>query len=341
MTAVEPKADLSSPAAPQPRPVAARRSIRPSELLHRYALALAWLAVVAVFSVWDPDRYFTLATFQSIFNSQSALLLVAVAQLIPLVAGDFDFSPAATAGLVNVLLADMVLEHGWSLGSAVLLVVAVAVLISLVNAVLVVWVGVESLIVTLGMFTLLGGVTIGVNASPTGGYSGGLDEFVTHKVFGLQMAFWVAVVIYLVLWFWLKHLPSGRRLHFVGFNREVARLSGIRSSALRFVAFVLAGLLSALAGVLLFGLLGGSSPTVGTSMVFPAITAVILGSTAITPGIYNVGGTFIAVYLLMFGITGLELQGHSGWVPQVFFGGALIVAVVMSNITGRTLIRRS
>lgn len=331
---------VSAPAAAAPSGSARQGPSKSADLLHRYWLVLAWVGVIVLFSLLSPDRYYSTNNFTSILNSQSVLVLIAIAQLVPLVAGDFDLSPAGVAGLSNVLMAEMVLIHGWPVFAAGALVVAVGLIVGLVNAALVVRIGVDSLIVTLGVFTLLNGITLWVSASPTGGYYGTLNDILTAKYFRLQVAFWIVVAVALILWFWLKYLPSGRRLHFVGFNREVARLSGIRTSLLRMGSFMIAGGLAACAGMMLFGLLGGGSPTIGTAMIFPAITAVILGSTAITPGVYNVGGTFVAVYLLVFGITGLELLGYTGWVPQVFFGGALVIAVVGSKITGRNLLGR-
>jgi ribose transport system permease protein len=61
---------------------------------------------------------------------------------------------------------------------------------------------------------------------------------------------------------------------------------------------------------------------------------VFLGSTAFTPGRFNVPGTFVAVYFLVFGISGLEIAGISGWVSQAFYGASLIVAVVLSRLGG-------
>ena len=306
--------------------------------LNRYGLVLGLVVVVSFFSILSPQNYFDLNNFRSIINSQIVLLLIAMAQLVPLVGGDLDFSIAANVGLSTVLMGQLVLVNSWPVWTAVIVALVSGVVVAGVNALLIVGVGVDSLIVTLGTFTLLSGGVLGINPSPIGGYMGSLAEVLTFRVGGLQLAFLVVLVITIGLWYWLKHLPSGRRLHFVGANREVARLSGINASRLRWTAFLMSGLLAGLGGVMMFGILGGSDPTLGPSMVFPAITAVILGSTAITPGVYNVGGTFTAVYLLVFGITGLELLGFTGWVPQVFFGGALILAVVSSKLTSGSVL---
>jgi len=127
----------------------------------------------------------------------------------------------------------------------------------------------------------------------------------------------------------------GRYLYFVGAGRDVARLAGLRVNAIRIGSLVAAGLLSAFGGVILAGTLGGAEPTVGPTYLLPAFAAAFLGSTAITPGRFNPWGSFVAVYFLITGITGLELLGLVGWIEQFFYGASLIIAVAFSRIVGR------
>ena len=95
------------------------------------------------------------------------------------------------------------------------------------------------------------------------------------------------------------------------------------------------GLVSAFAGVLYVGTLGSADPTSSLSFLLPAFAAAFLGATAIVPGRFNPWGTFVAVYFLVTGITGLQLLGLSGWIEQVFYGVSLILAVTLSRLAGR------
>ena len=118
----------------------------------------------------------------------------------------------------------------------------------------------------------------------------------------------------------------------MGRGTNVARLSGIRVGRVRWGCFVAAGIIAAAAGVLYTGTAGASDPTSGQTFLLPAFAAAFLGSTAITPGRFNPWGTFIAVYFLVTGITGLAILGVQTWVQNVFYGGALVVAVSASQI---------
>ena len=90
-------------------------------------------------------------------------------------------------------------------------------------------------------------------------------------------------------------------------------------------------MISAFAGVLYAGTLGAADPTSGLSFLLPAFAAAFLGATTIIPGRFNPIGSIAAVYFLVTGITGLQLLGVQTFVQQLFYGGALILAVALSQ----------
>ena len=89
--------------------------------------------------------------------------------------------------------------------------------------------------------------------------------------------------------------------------------------------------------IILAGVLGSADPNAGGGYLLPPFAAAFLGATAITPGRFNPWGAFIAVYFLVTGIVGLQILGFSGWIEQVFYGGALVLAVVLSRIAAEKL----
>jgi ribose transport system permease protein len=262
------------------------------------------------------------------------LLILALGVLAPFAAGEYDLSIAGVMSVSVVLVGYLNVLHHWPIGAAVAAALLVGVLVGGVNVLLVLVVGIESIVVTLGMGTLLAGLAFGINIQTTGGISDSLVQTMRHPVMGLPLAFFYVLALTIFAWYVLSYTPLGRYLYFVGSGREVARLSGLRVDAIRAGSLMVSAFVSALAGVVLAGWLGASDPNVAASYLLPAFAAVFLGATAFTPGRFNAWGTFVAVYFLVTGVTGLEIMGLVGWVEQVFYGASLILAVALSHFAG-------
>jgi ribose transport system permease protein len=221
---------------------------------------------------------------------------------------------------------------------AVVVGIGVGALVGIVNGITVGRVGVNSLIVTLGISTVLAGIVTWYTNSQSiiTGISSDLVDLGSGDWFGIPRTLYVLALVAGFVYYVLEHTPFGRYLFSVGSNREAARLVGLPVERLVILAFVLSATLAGLAGVLLVARNGSASPQVGTvGDSLQALAAAYLGATAIRPGRFNVPGTLIAIFFLAFTVTGLSLAGVSSWVNDVFNGAALFVAVVISTLAGR------
>ena len=313
------------------------RRPRLSALLERFGLVAAWLIVVIVFGVLEPRTFLTQGNFATIFGSQAVLLVLTLGLLIPLTAGDYDVSIAGVLTLSAMIVATLNVNLGWPIGWAIVVALLVGAAIGCVNGCLVTFFDIDPLIVTLGMGTVLSGVVLWISNSNTiSGVSQTLVNLVVGRRFlGISLEFYYGLALAVVLWYVFEYTALGRRLLFVGRGRSVSRLSGLRVQRLRVGAMVASGVISAGAGVLYVGTIGGADPTSGLSFLLPAFAAAFLGTTAIVPGRFNPWGSFVAVYFLVTGITGLTLLGVESFVQDVFYGGALVLAVVLSQIARR------
>jgi len=313
------------------------RSRNVGALLERFALLGAWGVVIVVFGILRPDTFLTSSNFSTIFGSQAVLVVLTLALLAPLTAGDYDLSVAATMGLAAMTLALLNVNHGWPLAAAIAAALAVGVVVGVINGAIVVFAEIDSLIATLGTSTFISGVILWMSDSQTiSGVSNTLiDAVVANRLFGIPLAFYYGIALGLVMFYVFEYMPLGRRLLFVGRGRSVARLTGIRVSRLRWAAFVASGAISAFAGVLYVGTLGSADPTSALSFLLPAFAAAFLGATTIMPGRFNPLGSIAAVYFLVTGITGLQLLGVQTFVQQLFYGGALVLAVALSQFARR------
>jgi ribose transport system permease protein len=313
----------------------ARSQLDLIDLSRRYGILVVWLAVIAVFSVMRPDTFFTFGNVQTIAGSQAVLVILTLGLIVPLAVGEFDVSIAGVMGLSLVLVGWLNVIQGWGIVPSILVALAAGLLVGMVNAFFVVVVRVESIVVTLGMGTLLTGVAVGINDQSTGGISQGLVDTVGRSFLGLPLAFYYGLALTVISWYVLSYTPLGRYVYFVGAGRDVARLSGIPVDRIRVGAFLVSGVTGALAGVVLAGWLGASDPNVSGTYLLPCFAAAFLGASVINPGRFNPWGTLIAAYFLVTGVTGLELIGLAGWIEQVFYGASLVLAVAFSRLAGR------
>jgi ribose transport system permease protein len=308
-----------------------------SALTRRGALVVAWAAVAIGFGAAEPSTFLTSANLQTILGSQTELVLLTLALLVPLTAGDYDLSVASVLTLSAMVVALLNVDHGWPVGWAVLVGVASGAAVGLVNGALVVLLRLDSFVTTLGSSTIVSGLVLWISGSRTvGGVSPHLVDAVSgSKLLGLPLGFYYGLGLCAALWYVLEYTALGRRLLFVGRSRNVARLAGVRVGRSRLGALAASGCFSALAGVVYAGTTGGADPSSGASYLLPAFAAAFLGATAIVPGRFNPWGSLVAVYFLATGITGLQLLGVASYVQQLFYGAALILGVALSRLAGQ------
>jgi ribose transport system permease protein len=300
----------------------------------RFALLGAWLLVIVVFAIATPETFLSAANIQTILSSQAVLVVLTLGLIVPMTAGDYDLSISGVLSLSAMMLAVLNVEHHVPIALAIVAVLAMGVITGMVNSFFVIFMGIDSLIVTLGTTTVLTGIVLWISNSNTiSGISPTLVDFVFVKqILGVAPEFYYGLLLCALLWYVFEFTTAGRRLLFVGRGRRVARLSGLRVNRIRMGALVAAGVISAIAGILYAGTTGAANPGSGTSFLLPAFAAAFLGATTILPGRFNPWGTVIAVYFLVTGITGLQLLGVQSFVQQLFYGGALVFAVSLAQL---------
>lgn len=311
----------------------------------RFALPglLVLLALVFALLPATGAEFATLGTLGSIGGTGAVTLVLTLGLIMPGRCGDFDLSVAYILTFSSMLVAILNVNDGLNIVVSVVIALVAGTLVGVVNALLAVLLEIDSFIATLGSGTVVGGIVLWMSHSNVvSGVSPGLSRLVIEDtLFHLPYEFYFALVLTGLVGYTFSHTPIGRRLLYVGQSRDVARLSGVNVSRIRAGSFIVGGLLSALAGVLYTGTAGAADPTSGTTLLLPAFAAAFLGSTAITPGQFNAWGAFIAVYFLGTGVAGLEMLGASSYVQDLFYGGALIVAVFLSGmLRKRAVVKR-
>lgn len=329
-TVVEPVA-VDPPARRRPLPRHWTRWFGLQRLGLLYALGL----VIVVFSVLRPQSFATTQNAASILSGSAALTLVALGIMLPLIVQQYDLSVAYTASISSLLTIGVMSRSDWPVGKAIALGLAVSLVIGVVNGLLVGYAKLNSLVVTLGVGSAIYGLSMLYSDGELifADVPASFKELGQGRPLGVPLAFAYVLVVGVAIWYFLSYRRTGRRLYAIGGNETAARLAGIRVPLLVLLTFVLAALLAGLGGIVQAARVGSSSADSMTSFLLPAFTASFLGATAIRPGHFNVWGTFIAVYLIAAGSTGMFMLGAPTYVEPLFNGIVLLVAISLARLT--------
>ncbi|MEX0427244.1 ABC transporter permease [Nocardioides sp. DS6] len=302
----------------------------------RFAVIGVWALLVVVFCLLRPDTFMTTGTFKTILggSSQTTLVFLTAALLCTILVGEFvDMSIASNFGLSATLVTVLNVNHGWNVWLAALIGLVAATAVGAINGWLVVRVNVNTIVVTLGMGTLLLGIALWLaNLMPVSGLPASFEKIATQPILGLPIGFFYGLLLMIGFAYLLHVTPLGRNMRFVGENREVSRLAGVQVTRIRMGAFTIGGFIAGLGGVLAVAQTGGFDPNSSQAYLLPIFAATFLGTAVLQPGRFNPLGTLIAVFFLATGVLGLQLLGATSWVSNVFYGGVLVVAVTISTV---------
>jgi ribose transport system permease protein len=312
-----------------------------SDRLRRARAALSFTNISAVyifvvlfvlFALWVPDTFLTTGVWKSLLANSALTALVAIAVTIPLAAGVFNLAVGTEVGMAAILSAWLLEKQHIGIAPAIALTLVIGCLIGATSGTLIVRAKIDSFIATLGMSSILLAMVAWVSGSQQIlDLPKSFQNLATNELFGLTYPVWIMLAVALVVWYVMQRTPTGRRLYATGGNPNAARLAGVRTSRVIVLSLVSCGVIAALAGVLTSGQLGVGDPTVGPGYLLPAYAAAFLGSTQFHGGRYNVWGAVIAVLVLAVGVKGLQLAGAPVWIPDLFNGVALLIAVGMSK----------
>lgn len=154
------------------------------------------------------------------------------------------------------------------------------------------------------------------------------------RIGGVPFAVYIALLMLGIAWFVQNHMRIGRHIMALGGGEDLARSSGVRTGAVRVIAFMIAGVFFGVGAVLACARLGAGSALIGSGQLFTAVSAVVVGGTALTGGRGGVLDTLVGVLIVMVLNNGMVIVGLPTFVQQGVLGVAIIAAVLL-NATGR------
>jgi ribose/xylose/arabinose/galactoside ABC-type transport system permease subunit len=299
------------------------------------SIVLSLVALVVVFSLLSSE-FLTVDNLLNILDSSAIVGIVAVGVTIALIGGHFDLSIGSIVGLSSSVLALTLTDWGVPALPAIGLAILAALAIGVVNGILIVEFGINSIIATLGMLAAVRGLAFVVaSGKPIPVENAFLTSLGSSQPLGIPVSVYIMGVTYLGAWVLLTQTRLGLHIYAVGGDPVAAERAGIRHNRVTRLLFLATALCAAVGAVLMTARNFSGQAVFGRDLEFDVLTAVLLGGIGLRGGEGSVLRTLVGVAIVGVITNGLVLTEVPPYWTDVARGGVLILAVVLEAIRER------
>jgi ribose transport system permease protein len=307
---------------------------RQKDLLQKFAALAGLLLLVLVFSLTS-EAFFTVGNGMTVALQVTSIALLGVGATCVIIAGGIDLSVGSVLALSGVLAA-LATKAGVPVPLAMALGVLAGAVCGAVNGLLVTRAKLPPFIATLGMMSVArGAALVFTEGRPVSGFDEGFRWLATGSVGPIPAPVIVMVVVYVCAHIVLTRTTFGRYVYAIGGNEEATRLSGVAVRFHKTAIYCVAGLLSAVAAIVLTARLNSAQPIAGMMYELDAIAATVIGGTSLMGGEGSLGGTLVGALIMGVLRNGLNLLGVSSFVQQIVIGAVIVVAVLVDTLLKR------
>jgi ribose transport system permease protein len=311
-------------------------------------LPLLLAIALVTFSLLSP-HFLTGQNLLNVARQSTFLAMVAMGQMLALLTGGFDLSVGKTLAITSVVgaLAMASASAAWpnatglAIAVGMLAGVGAGTLVGIVNGIGVALFDVSPFMMTLGTASISFGIALTLTSGvPVYGMP---DTFGNVFGFGqfldVPTPVYATALLYVILYFVLSWTPMGRYFYAIGGNVKASILSGINTRLHLFMAYVLCGLMAAIAGILLTARLETGEANIGASMPLDSIAACVIGGVSLRGGVGRLGSVVLGAIFIGLIQNGMDLARIESYLQEVVIGVLLILAVIADQLRHRLLLR--
>jgi ribose transport system permease protein len=298
---------------------------------------LIFLIVLSIGVSVIAPRFAKIANMAVIARSTAFVSLVCLGQMTVMIGGLIDVSVASTAGFAGVVAA--LIMHNTNINPYLALLAGIAAggLIGVLNGFLVTRLRLVPFMATLATnFAFNGAILVSTGGWAIPDIPDSIQWLGRGNIGPVPIPALITLGIALILAFVLNRTYVGRHIFAMGGNVDAATLVGVRVDRLRILCYVISGLLSALAGVMMMARLASGQPTIGISWMMPSFGAPILGGTAMNGGVGSVLGTLVGATIMTVISNAMVMTGMSVYWENVIVGAVLIGAITLDSVRTRS-----
>ncbi|AXU94301.1 sugar ABC transporter permease [Erwinia persicina] len=296
---------------------------------------LMLVAVLVLFSLTLGGRFFSVGNFQSIASQLPVLGLLALGMGVTMLTGGINLSIIASANACSLLMAALIVAHPdqpqW-IALALLAGLALAVAIGVVNGVLIAVIGVSPILATLGTMTLIAGLNILLSdGAVISGFPPLIQMLGNGDIAGVPLSLLLLLAVAALMWLLLERTTLGRAILLLGSNEKATRFSGVNTTRVTIVVYILSALMSWGAALLMMSMFNSAKAGYGESWLLVTILASVLGGINPDGGFGRIPGLILALIVLQMLESGLNLLGVSSYLTMALWGGVLILFIALQH----------
>lgn len=302
----------------------------------KYGTLLILVALFIIASIFVPN-FTSPKNLRNILLQNAVVILLAYGATFVIILGHINVAYGAELAFIGCLSC-LVMTATGNLLLALLVALVVGALIGLVNGYVITRFGIPAFIMTLGLQTICrGGALLMTGGSPVSMVDFPTFDWIGQGFIGpIPVSVFIMIIFFFIVLVLLNKTPFGRYLYAVGGNEKAALASGIKTKSVVRKAFLLDGIITAIAAVVFMARQASGTPAGGVSYEFDAITAVVVGGASLSGGVGNVYGTLIGALIVGIVNNMQNLLGVNTYWQQVIKGLIILVAVIIDVITKRS-----
>lgn len=321
---------------PQRSPRARRNAVGRMFRFPATSVLIATVALTLIIGALHPD-FLRIGQLLDILQASTYVGLIAIGMSYLIAMREIDLSVGSMFGL-SVIGAAMLMEQGWPAWLAALAGVIIGGALGMVNALLVTFVRIPTIVATLATLSVYRGLAIGItNGQPVTDFStdSSFFNFLGGKLGGVPVSVYVLVIFAVPLALAMHRTKFGYRVLAVGSNPEAAEFSGISVARVRTQVLIMVGLLCGVAGMLGLAFFSSGDPNIGSGFELQAIAAAVIGGTPLRGGSGTVFGAILGAILLNVVAAGLSYFNIPANWSAFATGLVIIVAVGLDSFVRR------
>jgi ribose transport system permease protein len=293
-------------------------------------LAILWIALA-----FSTNSFWTYNNISNLLRQGAMTAILAIGETFVIITAGIDLSVGAVVGFTSVIIA-WLLTHNFPIWASILITLGIGLIIGAFHGFGITKLGLPPFIMTLATLTALRGIgllitngaTISITNTDFTGFSRG-------DLLGVPNLFWMVLVVAVPSYIFLHHSRYGRYLFAIGSNTEAARLSGVNTVRMIYIAYILSALCAAFVGILLAARIGIGNATQAEGWELQAIASSVIGGTSLFGAVGSVHGPLLGSFILTTINNGANLLNVNSFWQRVITGGLIIVIVYFDGLRRR------